>query len=152
MGPALTFACREALFALEKMEREILATDRRRADGGAGGGEPSRLRETLDAAMRADPTHWRDYYRGDEDRLAHARAFSLSDRCRYYWPRPEVRGARDRLLRNLAARPIPLSLLSEHLPTQYDAVRAGELQPSPEALVRHRIGTVLARYWSACGA
>jgi D-tagatose-1,6-bisphosphate aldolase subunit GatZ/KbaZ len=148
VGPALTFAFREALFALEQVEREVLATGL----GSAGGDEPSRLRETLDAAMRADPTHWRDYYRGDEDTLAHARAFSLSDRCRYYWPRPEVRGARDRLLRNLAARPIPLDLLDQHLPAQYEAVRAEGLEARPEALIRHRIGAVLEQYWAACGA
>jgi D-tagatose-1,6-bisphosphate aldolase subunit GatZ/KbaZ len=152
VGPALTFAFREALFALEEIEREVLAGGAADQGGGAGGVEPSRLRETLDAAMRADPTHWRDYYRGDEAVLARARAFSLSDRCRYYWPRPEVRGARDRLLRNLAARPIPLDLLGQHLPAQCEAVRAGALEPSPEALVRHRIGVVLEGYWAACGA
>jgi len=151
VGPALTFAFREALFALEEIEREVLAGAAAGQGGGAGGVEPSRLRETLDAAMRADPSHWRDYYRGDEDALAHSRAFSLSDRCRYYWPRPEVRGALDRLLRNLAARPIPLDLLGQHLPAQYVAVRAGGLEASPEALVRHRIGAVLEQYWSACG-
>ena len=151
VGPALTFAFREALFALEQVEREVLAGGATGL-GSVSGGEPSRLRETLDAAMRADPTHWRDYYRGDEDTLAHARAFSLSDRCRYYWPRPEVRGARDRLLRNLAARPIPPDLLGRHLPAQCEAVLAGTLEPSPEALIRHRIGAVLERYWAAGGA
>ena len=152
VGPALTFAFREALFALEEIEREVLAGGAAGQAGGATGVEPSRLRETLDAAMRADPTHWRDYYRGDEAALARARAFSLSDRCRYYWPRPEVRVALDRLLRNLAARPLPLDLLGQHLPAQCEAVRAGALEPSPEALVRHSIGAVLEQYWSACGA
>jgi D-tagatose-1,6-bisphosphate aldolase subunit GatZ/KbaZ len=152
VGPALTFAFREALFALEQIEREVFASGAAGQGGGAASGEPSRLRETLDAAMRADPTHWRDYYRGDEDTLAHARAFSLSDRCRYYWPRPEVRGARDRLLRNLAARPIPPDLLCRHLPAQHEAVLAGDLEARPEALIRHRIGAVLEQYWAACGA
>ncbi len=99
VGPALTFAFREALFALEAVEARLARPDDR----------PSRLRETLDAAMRADPAHWRDYYRGDEAEVARARLFSLSDRCRYYWPRPEVQGALRRLLRNLAARPVPLA-------------------------------------------
>jgi D-tagatose-1,6-bisphosphate aldolase subunit GatZ/KbaZ len=148
VGPALTFAFREALFALEQIEREALATGL----GTAGGGEPSRLRETLDAAMREDPAHWRAYYSGGEDELAFARAFSFSDRCRYYWPRPDVRDALERLLGDLSRRPIPLALLSQYLPAQYAAVRAGKLEPSPEALIRHRIGAVLKTYWAACGA
>ena len=153
VGPALTFALREALFALEEVEREVLtAVATGAGEHVRGGGEPSRLRETLDAAMRDDPTHWRAYYRGDEDKFAFARAFSFSDRCRYYWPRPNVQGALGRLLGNLSRRPIPLALLSQYLPAQYEAVRAGELEPSPKALVRHRIGTVLRTYWSACGA
>ena len=148
VGPALTFAFREALFALELIEREALATGL----GTAGGGEPSRLRETLDATMREDPAHWRAYYRGGEDELAFARAFGFSDRCRYYWPRPDVRDALERLLGNLSRRSTPLALLSQYLPAQYAAVRAGNLEPSPEALIRHRIGAVLETYWAACGA
>ena len=117
----MTFAFREALFALELIEREVLTAGR----GAAGGSEPSRLRETLDAAMRRDTTHWHAYFRGGEDELAFARAFSLSDRCRYYWPQPDVQGALGRLLGNLSRRSIPLALLSQYLPVQYEAVRAG---------------------------
>jgi D-tagatose-1,6-bisphosphate aldolase subunit GatZ/KbaZ len=155
VGPALTFAYREALFALEEVEREMLIAGTPAAESGAPdarGVEPSHLRATLDTAMVADPRDWRDYYVGDAAALANARAFSLSDRCRYYWPRPEVRGARDRLLRNLAARPLTPAMLERHLPAQARAVRAGEIEASPEAVVRHAIGAVLGRYWSACGA
>jgi D-tagatose-1,6-bisphosphate aldolase subunit GatZ/KbaZ len=142
VGPALTFAFREALFALEAIETDVVGS----------GVEQSHLRETLDTAMRADPSYWRDYYRGAETEVARARLFSLSDRCRYYWPRPEVRGALDRLLRNLSARPIPLMVLDECLPAQAEAVRSGQLEASPEPLIRHAIGAVLAQYWAACGA
>jgi len=37
------------------------------------------------------------------------------------------------------------------MPEQYDAVRAGELAAHPAALIRDRIGRVIASYDSACG-
>ncbi len=141
VGPALTFAYREALFALEAIERELPA---------AGEGEASRLRETLDAAMLADASHWRGYHDGDAQAQALARAFSFSDRARYYWPRDEVRDAVYRLFRNVSAVPLPTALLSQFLPLEYEAVRAGELRPEPLCVVRHHVSAVLRRYWAAC--
>lgn len=141
VGPWLTFALREAVFALAAIEEELLA-------GSAG---RSRLRETLDGAMLAHPEHWRPYYRGSDDELRLARAFSFSDRCRYYWPRPEVRQALRTLLANLSARPIPPALLSQHLPAQYAAVREGRLSADPEALIVDRILAVIDHYAAACG-
>jgi D-tagatose-1,6-bisphosphate aldolase subunit GatZ/KbaZ len=141
VGPWLTFAMREGLFALELIERELL--------GDAG--EPSRLREVLEAAMLANPEHWEPYLRGTERELRLGRAFSYSDRARYYWPRPELREAVDRLFANLSAASIPLTLLSQYLPAQADAVREGRLESRPAELVRHKVLEVLDRYAVACG-
>ena len=92
---------------------------------------------------------------GDAEALWLKRACSYSDRCRYYGPRPSVRAAVQRLLTNLSERPagalIPATLISQYLPEQYDAVRAGELRAEPAALVRDNIGRVLAGYDAACG-
>ncbi len=88
VGPGLTFALREALFALAAIEAELLPA-----------GRHSRLRETLEAAMLAAPGHWQGHYHGDAAALRLARAFSLSDRCRYYWPVPEVATAVEQLVR-----------------------------------------------------
>ena len=140
VGPGLTFALREALFALAAIEAELLPPEER-----------SRLRERLDAAMLADPSHWRGHYPGDEAAQRLARAYSLSDRCRYYWPVPEVAAAVDRLFANLARRPAPLPLLSQYLPRQHDAIRAGTLTAEPRALVRHKVREVLDVYARACG-
>jgi D-tagatose-1,6-bisphosphate aldolase subunit GatZ/KbaZ len=140
VGPWLTFAMREALFGLEAIERELTPD-----------AERSCLRETLERAMVERPEHWRSYHRGDERALRLARAFSYSDRCRYYWPRPELRAAVERLLANLSERPIPPTLLSQFLPRGYEAVRRGELAPVPLDLVRHAVLGVLDVYASACG-
>jgi len=143
VGPWLTFSMREALFALESIEEELFA--------GRGDVELSCLREVLDATMVAHPEHWSSYLRGDERELRLARAYGFSDRCRYYWPRPELREAVARLIGNLSERPIPAMLLSQFLPGEYEAVRAGALAARAEDLVRHRVLETIDLYASACG-
>ena len=141
VGPGLTFALREALFALAQIEAELVPAAQR-----------SRLRETLEAAMLADPRHWQGHYPGNPDEQRFARAFSLSDRCRYYWPVPQLAAAVERLLANLTERPVPLPLLSQHLPHQHDAIRAGRLAAEPRALIRAKIDEVAGIYARACGS
>ena len=134
VGPALTFAVREALFALELVERELAPA------------EPSRLGEELERAMLADPSHWRGYYRGED---ALARRFSLLDRCRYYWAAPPVRRAVERLLANLRRQAPPWTLLSQYLPRQAGRVREGSLSGEPLELVRAAVREVLDDYGAA---
>ena len=141
VGPALTFAFREAVFALAQLEEDWL---------GGRGATLSMMREVLERAMLARPEHWRKYYHGDEADLRLARAFSFSDRVRYYWPVPEVREALGRLVANLLQRPAPLTLLSQHLPWALEAVRSGVLPNDPRALIRLRIREVTAAYAQAC--
>ena len=141
VGPALTFAFREAVFALALVEEDWL---------GGRGATLSVIREVLERAMLARPEHWRKYYHGDEAALRLARAYSFSDRSRYYWPVPEVQEALARLVANLLQRPAPLTLLSQHLPWALEAVRSGVLPNDPRALIRLRIREVTAAYAQAC--
>jgi D-tagatose-1,6-bisphosphate aldolase subunit GatZ/KbaZ len=110
----------------------------------------SGLRDALEAAMRKDPVHWKDYYRGDQAQQRLSRQFSLSDRIRYYWPRPEVGQALARLLGNLEVGPIPLALLSQYLPGAWRAVRDGRIAPRPGELIRSHIRGVVEIYVRAC--
>ena len=142
VGPALTFAFREAVFALSAVERELL--------GSRPATRLSRVREELEAAMLRNPTHWRPYYHGDAMELQLARAFSLSDRCRYYWHEAAVQKELDHLLANLAGCTMPLGLLSQFLPMEYEAVRRGALKADPSAMVHHHIRAVLETYAAAC--
>ncbi len=143
VGPALTFAFREAVFALELIEKEWL--------GGRSDVALSGLQTALESAMLADSRYWEPYYAGDAAAQAFARKYSLSDRCRYYWPTPPVQAALQRLLANLRAAPIPLALLSQYLPGQYERVRAGSLVNTPDAHILDKIEDVLADYACACG-
>ena len=144
VGPGLTFAFREAVLALSAIEGELFATTSK--------GELSRVREALEAAMLHDPSYWRSYYRGDEDEVRRNRMYSYSDRCRYYWPQPAVQEEIARLIGNLGRRPIPLTLVSQYLPLEYEAIRAGELQAVPERMIQYHIRRVLRVYADACSA
>jgi D-tagatose-1,6-bisphosphate aldolase subunit GatZ/KbaZ len=143
VGPWLTFAFREALFALEAMERELFS--------GRNASERSCLQHALEEAMLENPAHWKGYYRGDADALQFARKYSYSDRVRYYWPQLSVAAALQRLIANLTSHPPPPSLLSQFLPVECEAVRAGEIANQPVELVRHKIVEVLRQYAYACG-
>ena len=149
VGPGLTFALREGIFALAAIEDELFGAS---SESGAKVGR-SHVREVVDRVMREQPQHWQAYYSGDETALRVARDFSYSDRIRYYWPQTDVREAVERLIANLSGRAIPLALLSQYLPDEARAVRDGSLatQPSPQELIRHKVLTVLDDYASACG-
>ena len=144
VGPWLTFAYREAMLALGAIERELLKT--------SSGIRQSQVREALEQAMLSNPVYWRSYYRGDEEKIRRELIYSYSDRCRYYWNEPSVQKEVGQLLNNLAAQPIPLTLLSQFLPFEFEAIREGELKATWEMIVRHHIQRVLRVYSRACAA
>jgi D-tagatose-1,6-bisphosphate aldolase subunit GatZ/KbaZ len=143
VGPWLTFAFREAVFALSWIERDWLGTAR--------GVTVSQVPEAMERAMLHNPVHWRRYYHGNEQELSLARRYSYSDRCRYYWPDEAVQRELRLLVANLSATPPPLTLLSQYLPEEYDAVRAGRVRNTPVELIHARIRKVLRIYAAACG-
>jgi D-tagatose-1,6-bisphosphate aldolase subunit GatZ/KbaZ len=139
VGPALTFAMREALFALAAIEDELVAE-----------GERSELLSVVEHRMQEEPGYWEGYYPGGPAARRLLRRYSYSDRIRYYWAYPDVEDAQRRLFSNLAAHRIPLPLLSQYLPRQYERVRHRGLDSVPEALVFDRIRDTLQDYAIAC--
>jgi D-tagatose-1,6-bisphosphate aldolase subunit GatZ/KbaZ len=138
VGPGLTFAMREALFALAAVEAELVPDDR-----------CSRLPAVVEARMLRHPEQWQGYYTGTPQQQALARRYSYSDRMRYYWPDPEIESAVGTLLANLSEHDLPDPLVSAFLPVQYDRIRRGELPRSPHALVVDRVRDVLRTYSAA---
>lgn len=138
VGPALTFAFREAIFALAAIEEALCD-------------EPSHIVQALDEVMLSSSMYWVRYYRGDERALRIARQYSFSDRIRYYWTMPAVDQAFQRLRTNLSQITIPLTLLSQYMPDQYRKVREGRLINRFDALVLDKIQSVYDDYNVACG-
>jgi D-tagatose-1,6-bisphosphate aldolase subunit GatZ/KbaZ len=137
VGPGVTFALREALWALSEMATQLnLMRD-------------ESLKDVVLKEMKRDPRYWSAYYL-DGERRDFDLQFSLSDRIRYYWSAPVVERACTQLLEGLTARGIPLTLISQYLPAQYAAIRAGRLHNKPRALVLDVIEQVLRHYDRAC--
>lgn len=140
VGPALTFALREALFSLSHIEDELVPADKR-----------SNLRAVAEERMVAEPKNWQRFYHGDEDGQRLLRRYSLSDRIRYYWPDPAIEDAAQRLFANLAkVGVIPLGLLSQYLPLHYHASREGRLTMDAKSLAKESVRIALAPYAAAC--
>jgi D-tagatose-1,6-bisphosphate aldolase subunit GatZ/KbaZ len=139
VGPALTFALRETLYSLAAIERELIPIT-----------EQSNLVDTMETTMLAHPANWQRYYRGSAEEQHALRIYSYSDRIRYYWRFNEVEASVARLLRNLQQVTIPETMLSQHCPRQYDAIRAGSLKNDPRELVIANVRAVLNSYSKAC--
>ena len=140
VGPWLTFALREALIALELIERELIPA-----------GSHSSLRSVIDETMSENPGHWINHYHGSEREKRIARIYSYSDRIRYYWTNPAVSESVSKLIRNLSDIEIPLTLLSQFLPNQYYEIRNGKIQNNVESIIFSKIEEVLNIYQYATG-
>ena len=129
VGPGLSFAAREGLFALAYAEKEVFADQPEKQ---------SHFMEVLDAAMVANPVYYQKHYHGTPAEIAYRRKFSFSDRSRYYMPTEEVRKAQEVLFNNFKDG-VPLGVLSQFMPLEYTKVREGRLHNDPLSLVKDRV-------------
>ena len=136
VGPALTFAAREALFALSHIEDELIDDPSQRSD----------YIRTVERVMLENPGNWRKYYHGTPKEQALKRAYSYSDRSRYYMPDARIEAAMQKLFANLEGADIPMGLLHQYMPLQYVEVRDGRLKLSPRALVLDAVRVVCDDY------
>lgn len=129
VGPALTFAYREALYALDGL----------RPTKGA-------LQATMEDVMLETPKHWQGHYHGAPDALYQQRHFGLADRIRYYWPQPKAMAAVKALFDEL-----PATLPDDVLLTRFDeatVARAETLKGSQaQRLIDAQIELALEPYF-----
>jgi D-tagatose-1,6-bisphosphate aldolase subunit GatZ/KbaZ len=139
VGPALTFAYREAVFALARLEDELYpATER------------SNLIEVIDRAMLRDPKYWQKYYGGSAAEQASKRRYSRSDRIRYYWAQPEVQASVQQLMTNLREREIRPEVLSQRGLGEVQSLKAGGLHADAASVISESIASRLQPYFEAC--
>lgn len=138
VGPGLTFALREGLFALAAIEDQLVQEADR-----------SHLLDVVERRMLAEPARWERYYEGDADEQRIARRFSYSDRMRYFLPDPVIDAAIRLLLDNLSGG-IPEPLISQYLPLQYARVRRGLVAADPRELLLDHVRDALRPYATAC--
>ena len=123
VGPALTFALREALLALDRIDAELYPD------------APSGYRAALEKTMAEKPGQWKKYYHGSAAERRFDCIYSLSDRQRYYSTEPAVHDALEHMLGRLRETAIPEALLSQYIPLQFKKVRAGAIRNEVDALI-----------------
>jgi len=76
--------------------------------------------------------------------------FSLSDRIRYYWPHPRIRQSVEKLIANLSTTSLPLGLISQFMPVQFERLSMNEIAATPQNLIIDKIQDVLRAYRFGC--
>lgn len=141
VGPQITFAFREALFALSHIEQAMLDEN-----GMIGGHKPVNFPDIMEEVMLENPKDWIKHYHGNDSEKRIDRKFSLSDRCRYYLSIDKIQEAITALYENINSVKVPLGLLHQYLPVQYEKVLNNSLDSSAESLVTDHIREVFLRY------
>ena len=136
VGPALTYALREGLFALSKMEKELITDESKQ----------SHFEEILDEVMLENPQNWEKYYHGSWNKVKLDRKYSFSDRCRYYFVDSKVEKAMEKLFENMDSVMIPLGMLHQYMPRQYARIRDGKLSLKARELVKDCIVELIEDY------
>lgn len=139
VGPALTFAYREAIFALELIEKELYKT------------KPnvrlSNIRNIINNIMLDNPSNWEKHYHGTRTDIALSMDFSYSDRCRYYMSDSRVEEAVDILINNINNAKVPLTLISQYMPSQYTHLRSNKgLALTAQWLIKDKIKDLIGDY------
>jgi len=133
VGPELTFAFREAIFAMAAIE------------GGLEGIGGSEIVRALERVMDENPGNWRSYVPpGPNERVD--RLFGLSDRVRYYWPRQGVAAAVNNLKSRIDSAAISPGLVSQFGGALDDEIGTRRLSAR---LVQSKVGAVVDRYRAA---
>lgn len=135
VGPALTFAFREGLFALSAIEKELFPASK-----------CAKVPEAIEKAMLDNPKYWEPYYKGTTEEKHLKRRYSLSDRCRYYYADTNIQNAIKKLFENVDSVHIPRGLLRQYLPVQYIKIRDGKLSSKAEELVKDKIIETVEEY------
>ncbi|MCA7120762.1 MAG: class II D-tagatose-bisphosphate aldolase, non-catalytic subunit [Acidibrevibacterium sp.] len=138
VGPALTFALREALYALDSVARIL-----------DGDGAES-LVTIMEKVMQETPKFWQSHCIGDDRSQKIQRHYGFSDRIRYYWSSDAAEAAVTALLARFAMSDLPKPLMHHFFPALRSRVLAGE-RFSGRALVLAAIDQVLDEYEAALG-
>ena len=134
VGPELTFALREALFLLAKIEDELFKD------------KASNLIQVVFNTMENNPKDWINYYHGSKDEQQFLRHYSYSDRIRYYWDHPDVNSAINKMIENLDNVDIPEFVISQFFGIATNA----QNNETAHSLIKSRIQYVVDRYYNAC--
>jgi D-tagatose-bisphosphate aldolase class II non-catalytic subunit len=132
VGPELTAAYREAIVAMACIEERLPLQVK------------SNIMAVVAKAMNDDPKHWRGHI-VDDERAELSKIFGLSDRIRYYWPKPAIQSALKILRFNIDQASGETGLIA-----QFSSLPKLRTLPLPQQIIQARVGAVVNRYRAAC--
>jgi D-tagatose-1,6-bisphosphate aldolase subunit GatZ/KbaZ len=141
VGPALTFAYRRAIYALDHI-------------AGWYGGHRNRkpLPETMERLMLAKPDYWTRHYSGRPDEIHRLRHFGYADRIRYYWNQPEAQSVIGAIISLLERQRFEPPLIEQYFApdtiAQAETIRRTGMG-WPQALIAAQIQQALDPYLQA---
>lgn len=135
VGPAITYAMREALANMCEIER-IFINDNAR----------SHFKEILDSVMQAYPKYWEKYYGGADNEKRIQRKFSFLDRSRYYMADQSVRNALKRLEDNINKLDMNPGIIHQYFRNQYDRLYCNNIECNFSSLIFDYIAMQLEEY------
>lgn len=140
VGPALTFAMRRALYALDGLAHWL-------------GKDAGSLPMAMESLMRDKPQSWAAHYEGEGTELRELMHFGYADRIRYYWTQPEAEQAVASLLKALEGPAPKAPTLAQYFAAS-TIERAAALEGVcwAEALVLAEIQEVLLPYYACLEA
>lgn len=136
VGPAITYAYREALFKLAWFEDQIVFDKSKR----------SNFCEVLDEVMCEEPKNWEKYYTGSTQETLMQRKYSYLDRCRYYFGDSRVQDAITCLKKNVDYYGLNPGVIHLSFRTQYDRLYARGEICNAENLIKDYISMQIEDY------
>lgn len=135
VGPALTNALREGLFALSHIEENLIDE-----------ANQSHFVDVLEEVMLKDNSKWINHYHGTDTIKKVMRKYSFSDRSRYYISLPQVQESINKLINNLKNIDVPLSILHQYLPNQTKKIISGNLTLDVYEILKDCIAEIIRDY------
>ncbi len=134
VGPELTFAYRQAVFAMAAIEDQLAISPR------------SNIVAVIDQEMNSDDRNWRPYVPAGAQQRA-LKLFGLSDRVRYYWPSAIIGNALALLQHNVNTASVPAGLIQQFASAE---CFAEPYLPLSQRIIDSKVGAVVLKYLSAC--
>ncbi|WP_299949953.1 class II D-tagatose-bisphosphate aldolase, non-catalytic subunit [uncultured Ruegeria sp.] len=134
VGPALTFAYRQALYSLDHLRALLLK------DG-------TNLMKQMEQVMLDQPGYWQKHYAGTPVELRLQRHFGYADRIRYYWPDAKVQQAVAALFSALGPKRPPAPVLEQCFDTQVISRAEALGEDWAKALVLAQVHQALRPYF-----
>ncbi len=140
VGPELTFRYHESIKFMLKLEKMFTPIKKR-----------SHLNSILTRTMKMNPKYWKNYYKGNANKVKFLQFNSLLDRIRYYWNFKLVNKSKKKLFSNINKmtenKVLKLLKADKNVLKIYKKYKIS----NSELIIIKFLNYTIAKYYKACG-